>query len=185
MSRGFLILFTMKTITTTGKNVQQVLVDDSTFEWANKFKWRINAYGYVKRNTMKNKINTTYYLAREIMNCPKGLQVDHINHDKLNNLKINLRILTKEQNQMNKVSHKNSTSKYLGVHLSVKNRTRTNKNGDIKHDKYTSWRACIGTPNKGWEHIGCYKTEKEAAIAYNKQALEKYGEYANLNVIPD
>ena len=32
-------------------------------------------------------------------------------------------------------------------------------------------------------HLGCYKTEEEAAEAYNKKAIELYGEYANLNII--
>lgn len=91
--------------------------------------------------------------------------VDHIDHDTLNNCKYNLRVCSRSENNRNKRSHKNSSSKYLGV------------SWDKSRNK---WKAniCYNRKNKC---IGRFSTEKEAALAYDKHALSLFGEYANLN----
>ena len=93
------------------------------------------------------------------------LQVDHINGNRLDNRKENLRLATPQQNQMNRKSHRNSTSKYKGV------------SWDKSRNK---WRALIMIDNK-YKHIGRYQDEREAALAYDKAARELFGEYAHLN----
>ncbi|MCH7719226.1 MAG: HNH endonuclease, partial [Chloroflexi bacterium] len=52
---------------------------------------------------------------RLITNAPKGLIVDHIDHNGLNNTRNNLRLCTPEQNDYNRRPQKGSTSKYKGV----------------------------------------------------------------------
>lgn len=149
-----------------------VLVDDEDFDELNKFKWFVskdtNTF-YATRNVNNNGIITTVRLHRQIMNkhLQKGLIIDHINHNGLDNRKCNLRTVTYTQNAQNKSPRLNSTSKYLGVSFC----TRALK-----------WRVRIWTNNKNL-HLGFYVNENDAAQAYNKAALKHFGEYANLNKI--
>jgi len=91
--------------------------------------------------------------------------VDHIDRNPLNDKIENLRAATVSQNAKNVKSRDNSSSQYLGVSL------------DRKY-----WKASINIDGKN-QHIGNFKTEKEAAIAYNYLAKLNHGEFANLNVI--
>lgn len=104
-------------------------------------------------------------LSRLIMNCPKGMEVDHINRNKLDNRRENLRIVTHQQNNFNRGSEKQSTSVYKGVNFLPKRQ---------------SWRAQIGKDYKQTQ-IGEFKKERWAAMAYDIAAKDLYGEYANLN----
>lgn len=93
--------------------------------------------------------------------------VDHEYRNPLNNKIENLRAATQGKNCANKTSRKNSSSKYLGVSF---------------HKQHQKWVAniCVNYKNK---HIGIFNSEKEAALAYNKQAVRIHGEFANLNII--
>jgi len=95
----------------------------------------------------------------------KGVIVDHINGNGLDNRKSNLRICTHKQNCRSSRKRKIKTSKYKGVH-----RLKTSK----------KWCVQIGLNYKKI-HIGYYNTEEEAAKAYDKAALKYYGEFACLN----
>jgi len=99
---------------------------------------------------------------------PKGKFVDHANHNGLDNRKENLRFANYGQNGANRRTPKNSTSQYLGV--------AWNKQSQ-------KWRAQL-THNKKVYHLGSFTCEHQAALAYNKKAIELHGEYANLNVVP-
>lgn len=92
--------------------------------------------------------------------------VDHKDLNELNNRIENLRATTKSQNCKNKRSAKNSSSKYLGVHLHMKR----------------SWVVQIKV-NGVHLHGGSFKNENEAALHYNKLAVKHHGEFANLNII--
>lgn len=107
----------------------------------------------------------TILLHRFITKCPKGKVVDHINHDTLDNRKLNLRICSQRENLMNKSSHKNSTSIYLGVSY-------------CKSRKL--WAAGIKTKDSHI-NLGRFKSEADAARAYNEAALKYFGEFANIN----
>ncbi len=99
-----------------------------------------------------------------------GEVVDHINHDTLDNRRTNLRLATPQQNSWNRVPHRGSTSRYLGVSFDRA------KNGG-------RWRAQIRV-NGHRIHLGWFKDESEAAQAYNRAAAEHFGEFANLNPGP-
>lgn len=156
------------------------LVDDADFEYLNQFHWsavkRKNTF-YVTRVFRQPKISkgvygkpTVIYMHREIMNTPKNMECDHRDHNGLNCQRYNLRNCTHAKNNCNKLSAKNSSSKYLGIHSAIR------KNGDIK------WIAQIRYGDKA-HHLGAFNNEIDAALAYNKAAKIHHGEFANLNKI--
>ena len=110
-------------------------------------------------------------LHRFIMNAFQGEIIDHKNGNGLNCKKENLRKANHKGNSANKKSSKKGTSKYLGVCLNTQ--YHNNK-------QYQYWVANI-THNKKTLHIGSFKTEIEAAKAYDNKAKELHGEFANLN----
>lgn len=148
----------MKTIQLTQGQV--TLVSDHRFEYLNQWKWHaqwdkdMNSYYAVRSESGK-----TIRMSRLIMATPKGFQVDHINHNTLDNRCENLRLVTHSQNQMNRKKHSNNTSGFTGV------RHHRNK-----------FRATIGFNNK-LIHLGHYDTPQEASEAYQKAASELFGEY--------
>ncbi len=143
------------------------IVDDEDFDMVSQNKWHFS-YGYAK-----SKISgKTVYMHRVILDAPKGMEVDHINGNKLDNRKENIRLCTTSQNQLNAASHKDSASKYRGVCF-------------LKHKKQAKrpWRAMITVPQVGQVFIGNFATEVEAAIAYNAAATKYHGEFARLNQV--
>lgn len=92
------------------------LFDKTDFDLIKKYCWYIDNKGYVKANIRRNGKPTTLRLHRLIMkqNDTK-VQIDHINHDKLNNQKSNLRICSNAQNNWNKGKQSNNTSGVVGV----------------------------------------------------------------------
>lgn len=98
---------------------------------------------------------------------PKGYYTDHINGNQFDNRRQNLRVCDPSQNAANRGRPKHTdyihTSKYKGVHKKSANR---------------GWSAAVKRI-----HLGTFKTEIEAAQAYNQKAKELFGEYARLNII--
>lgn len=106
------------------------------------------------------------YMHRMIMGAEKGKgEVDHINGNRLDNRKENLRFVGREQNLQNKPKKKGCHSQYVGV---------SKKEG--------RWIAYIGFQGK-LQHLGYFDKEVEAASAYNEKAKELYGEHASLNTL--
>jgi len=101
-------------------------------------------------------------LHRYLMNPPKKMQIDHINHNILDNRRSNLRICTQTENLYNQNKYKNNRSGYKGV---------------SKHGK--KWRAYINKDGKR-QNIGIFSTPELAHAAYCKAAKELHGEYAKL-----
>ena len=145
----------------TSKN-EEILVDDDKYADLAKYSWYIDSDGYAITNMNNKKVRMHRYL----MNAGNEI-VDHINNNPADNRISNLRISTNQLNAYNKSKVKNSSSQYFGV-IFYKQTSRFLTR--IKKDKKTY-------------HIGYFKTEEEAAEAYNKKAIELYGKYANLNEI--
>ncbi|HEX9503605.1 MAG TPA: HNH endonuclease [Patescibacteria group bacterium] len=145
---------------------KQAIVDDVDFELVNKHKWYCMGLGYAMRFDYSERIKKAIYLHRIISNCPKGLNVDHINHNKLDNRRENLRIVTKSQNGMNQNKQKRQlTSDYKGV---CWNKTL----------KYWVMQCKL----QGKVFCTYHKTELEAAKAYDLKAKELFGEYSLTNL---
>ena len=92
-------------------------------------------------------------------------KLDHINRCKTDNNISNLRSVTNSQNMKNRTSSSKSSSDYLGV--SWKN-------------KEQKWVASIQS-NKVPYYLGSFKSETDAAKAYNDAAIRLHGDFANLN----
>ena len=98
------------------------------------------------------------------MDAPKGLFVDHINHDGLDNRKSNLRLCTQRQNNQTQ-RPRGKTSKYKGVYWN-------------KRAKKFMASICIDGKKKS---LGYFIDEVAAAKSYDKAAKKLFGEFAYLN----
>jgi hypothetical protein len=145
--------------------IKHILVDDDNWHDLMQSKWTNNS-GYAIGTINGIQVRMHRYIMN--INDP-NICIDHINGNKLDNRKINLRIITQECNNFNRIPINKNTalksySKYKGVHK------RTND----------SFYSTI-MKNGKTIYLGTYKNEIEAAIAYDKAALELFNEYAWLN----
>ena len=157
----------MKQINLTRGKV--ALVDDEDFEWLNQWKWKCSTFGYAVRLLPADESGkrSNVFMHRLILGTPSGLYTDHINQDKLDNRKANLRIATKSQNSANsKVRVSGKTASFKGVSLKQRG----------------VFEAQIKTGGK-YVYLGRFDTEEDAALAYNDAAKKAFGEFASLNKI--
>ncbi|AGY48760.1 homing endonuclease [Bacillus phage Staley] len=135
------------------------LVDDEDFDSLSKYKWYLNE-GYA-RGHVDGK---TIYMHQFLKKAQEGMIVDHEDGNRLNNQKYNLRECNRHKNSMNqKTQQRTKTSRFKGV----------SKRG-------SKFRAYIKFQQKQI-HLGLHITEEDAARAYDKKAVELFGEYASLN----
>lgn len=141
------------------------LVDDEDFPILDKVSWYFNSHGYADRKPRKKSLS----MHRFLMGDPKGMKIDHINGDGLDNRKANLRICTHQQNLYNSKLSKKNKSGYKGVSWDKVNK---------------KWRATVhvttGSTTKIVQ-IGRFSNAKLAAQAYDLAARKHYGEFARLN----
>jgi hypothetical protein len=150
-------------------NTKEVaIVDDEDYALLSRYSWTTNQKGHVKTHIYLGKSHHTLLLHRLIMNPTNEQQVDHINRNKLDNRKENLRICYSMQNSWNRSKYDfPKYSKYKGVSF-IKNRNK--------------WTAYI-TYNGCRYFLGYYNFEDDAARAYNEKAQEFFGEFAVQNYI--
>jgi len=143
------------------------LVDDDAFDEINQYNWCF-AQGYAVRNVKVLGKYKMQYMHRLVTSCPADMNVDHKNHDKLDNQKNNLRICSTSENLRNQqIRTVSKTSVYKGVTF---------------HKQAGKWQARIQLENKN-NYLGLFANEIDAAIAYNVAAIEMFGEFALLNDI--
>lgn len=115
----------------------------------------------------------TFRVHRWIYGEPKGFLIDHKNGDILDNRIQNLRKATRSENSRNKKKHINgTTSVYKGVYRVKYKGVFTNR-----------YNASIKLPGNKSVYLGSFKTENEAAIAYNNAAERIFGEFSRLNKV--
>jgi hypothetical protein len=127
--------------------------------------YKINNYCWYKDNdgyiVYKVLHHNAVQMHRLIMNCPDDMEVDHIYHKRHDNRKSELRIVTKSQNQMNKVLLSNNTSGVKGVYW---------------NKKKEKWHAQITVNNKRI-NLGYFNILQEAADVRKQAEIEYFGEY--------
>lgn len=108
--------FAIPVINRKGEVICYSPVDEKDYHEQSIHTWRTNKRGYVYRMFWDGEKNHCIYLHREIMNAPKGLDVDHRNGDKRDNRKsTNLRLATRSQNIANSKVRSSNTSGVTGV----------------------------------------------------------------------
>ena len=156
-------------------NGMPCLIDDEDFDGLSQFVWWENKSGYAVRSvTLEEKASGrrgSTQMHRHIMKAVKGQIIDHANMDKLDNRKENLRFCTHSQNHANETARASSagrTSSFKGVAWSPEK---------------ACWRAAIVKDGRQ-RHLGYFHEERDAAHAYDYEAVQLFGEFARLN-IPD
>jgi len=141
----------MKKIPLTGKGKGLfTLVDDEDFERVNRYKWHLSIPEYPTRSFRINYKRFNQRLHGLIMGQPPvGYEIDHINRDKLDNRKENLRFVTHSENLRNGKLHSTNTSGYNGV---------------ARMSGVDKWRAYC-TENGKQKHIGYFSKKSDAIIA--------------------
>lgn len=140
---------------------QFALVDDADYDWLMQWKWCYAAVGYAVSRIQGRVV----YMHRLIAGSPQGMEIDHVDHDKLNNCRSNLRIATRAQNNGNRLKQPNTTSRYKGV---------------AWYKAQGRWRAMIHRDDRPI-FLGYFDDEIEAARAYDRAARELFGDFAKTN----
>ena len=148
----------MKTIRLTkGKSA---IVDDADYVGLMKNHWCFST-GYAMRGTWRD--HKTHLMHRQIMGQPpQGMEIDHINGNRLDNRRCNLRFATRSQNIINKGCQPNNK---LGV-KGVSKRASTGR-----------FYARIGAKGRK-PYLGIFPTIEEAIAARQKAEHNLYGEFA-------
>jgi hypothetical protein len=134
---------------------KETIVDDDDFGWISRWKWQFNR-GYAKRDIKCIRMH------REIIHATKGMDVDHINGNKLDNRKCNLRLVNDFQQNQNSNKRKDNTSGCRGVNFFKPRGTW------IARIQYNGKRIGLGT----------YHDKADAIKAYNEASNKYFGEYA-------
>lgn len=143
---------------------KHAIVDDDDYDRVMQYRWHCRRDGYA--GTHLGIRRSSALLHRFILGITDpAIQVDHIDLDKLNCRKSNLRVATHQQNQRNREKYHRNTTGYKGV---------------FRHPSTQKWRAMI-TVNGKCVHIGYFHDIEDAARAYDHAACEYFGEFARTN----
>lgn len=143
---------------------QFALVDDEDFEYINQWNWHLSINGYAR--AYNKKIKKHILMHQIIMNVKtdrKLKQIDHINMNKLDNQRKNLRVVSSSENHMNNFL-KTNTSGHKNIYWAAWAK---------------SWRVLIGAEQKSI-HLGYFKSLKEAILARNNGIKKYHGEFGRI-----
>jgi hypothetical protein len=151
------------------RNGREALIDDADAELVSDYAWysfSVRRVEYVAADQGGKRI----YLHRLIARPAEGQEVDHINCDGLDNRRSNLRVCSHAQNLANQRHQERETySRHKGV----------------TYDKRRGKWLAQAKARKIHYNLGTFKSEDDAARAYNAFAVNAFGEFARLNVIPE
>lgn len=144
-------------------------IDDDDFEKISCVRWvlfKCSVTNSENSYAANRSRSGTIFMHRLIMNARAGEKIDHINGNRLDNRKENLRLCTTSENNRNvKISRKNNKTGYKGVSL---------EKGDGKY------RSCIKVNGKTI-HLGRFPDVVSAAKAYDEAANKYFGDFARTN----
>ena len=139
---------------------QGYAIVDKEYAHLDKYCWQKHYEGYAQA-----RIDGKIQRMHRVIASPKTTeQVDHKNHDTLDNRKSNLRVCSATENRRNRKKAKSNTTGYKGVVLASSKR-------------YTAKLGYLGKKL----HLGTYDTAIDAAKAYDRKAKQLHGEFALLN----
>jgi hypothetical protein len=143
----------------SGEIVAHAKIDDEDWEHVGEYRWCLHNGGYARRGGMKDGVAYTVLLHRQILGLREGdrLQVDHINRDKLDCQRSNLRLADDFYNGQT-IRQPRGTSQYRGVSWSK------------RHSKWVA-KAMLDRKN---HYLGLYESEDEAAavaLAFRKEHM--------------
>lgn len=144
---------------------EEFIIDTEDLAIIKDHRWLPNGVGYLVAQINGRRVR----MHRLIMNAPKDKIVDHISGNKNDNRKGNLRLCSHQQNMFNHKLNSSNTTGYTGVYLI----------------KATGRFAARITYSYKSIHLGCFDNTVEAAQSYNVAANVLFGEYANLNDVPE
>ena len=148
-------------------------IDDGDFEKVNQYKWYCSHYGYAVRTERTSEKVIMHWMHRFILDDVDDFEVDHINGDRLDNRKSNLRKCNRNQNCKNTTLPITNTSGYKGV---------------AWHKQRGKWRAFIMLNHKQIS-LGLYDDKEEAykvRLECENELMSKLlEEYADSNRITD
>jgi hypothetical protein len=136
-------------------------VDAADYEWLTRWTWSLHN-GYAARRE-KGKL---ILMHREIAQPSKRMVVDHKNRNKLDNTRDNLQVCTPQENRRNKGKRRGASSRFVGASY---------------YKPRGKWRARINFEGRSI-YLGLFTDEVEAARAYDRKAVELFGEFARLNL---
>lgn len=149
---------------------KMAIVDDSDYDYLNRYKWytvkSLITYYAVRNIYSKNK-QQQIRMHNIILGTPKGVEVDHVNGNGLDNRRSNLRFCNRSENNRSQRLRCDNTSGFKGVTF----RSRVQK---------TVYVARIGV-NKKIIHLGYHLTAETAARVYDLAALKHFGNFAMTN----
>jgi hypothetical protein len=145
------------------------IVDDEHYGYLSQWNWQLySSSGHVGRCQWVDRKQTSILLHRVVNSTPKGMHTDHINGNKLDNRKENLRTCNKSQNGMNRSKQKGIySSGYKGVTW-----CKTRK----------KWKVRVKAKGKVYS-FGYHTSEHTAGKTYNEKAKELHGEFFKPNDI--
>ncbi len=135
-------------------------VDDDKLELLSEYKWYFDE-GYACAHSG----DTVIRMHQLILPVDEGFEVDHKDHDGVNNQLSNLRAATKSQNAYNSVGRSNFYTNYRGVTFNARR---------------GKWQAQIKV-NGHYKYLGVFDSDIEAAKRYDRAASLYHGEFATLN----
>lgn len=145
----------MKIIYTNKK--EEIFLDDGDFELLSNYTWYLDN-GYARTNSKK----LSAYMHKLILNIKdKTIFCDHIDGNRANNQKHNLRLCNIQQNAQNRIPR----NKYKGISFKK---------------KFNKYESNIGIDGK-LIYLGYFDSEIEAAEKYDIAAIYYHKEFAKLN----
>lgn len=147
---------------TKGNIVAYAIIDTDDITKINHLKWGTGWAGYVTATNANGKKEKMHQF---VFGAKKGMDIDHINGDRLDNRKSNLRFATRSQNCANSSERKTNSSGFKGVCL--------------VREKWAA-QVCCSYKN---HHLGYFDSKVEAAKAYNSAAKILFGRFAYRNPV--
>lgn len=134
-------------------------IDETDWDVVSQYKWAIAGDGYPTANVETDQFSTQAKTLHLFLlgPAPEGLEWDHVDRDRLNNQRGNLRAVTHTENVWNATPRYDNTSGFKGVSW---------------YRKYGQWRVQISVDGRV-RHVGYFDSIVEAAAAYADAAAKR------------